>query len=596
MELSEKTQMYQDAVKRHFDFFKNSSTLEQARVKSIVIGENEGYLVPICRVHVDDEELISKLTVWRNEHKYVYPSQFTATPESTKSWMTSRLLDVPDRILFLVENKFGKTIGHLGFANGLAMIKENKSYLEIDNVVRGVKSVDQGLMAKALRSLLDWADEKLMPEQIFLRVFSDNEKAIQFYLKNGFIKDVKLPLTKEVRTDGIYYSDAKAGAKADAEFLKMLFKPAQREIGKEMILTAGPSISALETYYAYDAAKTGWNNKWSFYIKKFEQDFAQYVGTQYALSTSSCTGALHLALLALGVGPGDEVIVPDITWVATANAIAYTGATPIFADIKKDTWCMDPESVKKLITDKTKAIMPVHLYGHATDMIQIMKIAREHKLFVVEDAAPAIGATVQGQKVGSFGDFAAFSFQGAKLTVTGEGGMLVTNNKDLYNKVYSLWDQGRDLSKTFWINETGWKYKMSNVQAAIGLGQLQRVEELIHAKRRIFSWYHDRLKDVKGVRLCYEPENSRSIYWMSSLQVLPGSKLTRDQLREELKKRNVDTRPVFPAISQYPIWKKPQATQAVSKEIGDTAINLPSGVCLKEDQIDYICKMIRELV
>ncbi len=596
MELSEKTQMYQDAVKRHFDFFKDSSTLEQARVKSIVIGENEGYLVPICRVHVEDEELLSKLTIWRNEHKYVYPSQFTATPESTKSWMTSRLLDVPDRILFLVENKFGKTVGHLGFANGLSMVKQNKSYLEIDNVVRGVKSGDQGLMAKALQSLLAWAEEKLMPEEIFLRVFSDNEKAIQFYLKNSFVKDVRLPLTKDVRSDGTYYSDAKPGASVDAEFLKMIFKRPQREIGKEMILTAGPSISALETYYAYDAAKTGWNNKWSFYIKKFEHEFAQYVGTQYAISTSSCTGALHLALLALGVGPGDEVIVPDITWVATANAIAYTGATPIFADIKKDTWCMDPESVKKLITAKTKAIMPVHLYGHATDMVEIMKIANEHKLFVVEDAAPAIGATVQGRKVGSFGDFAAFSFQGAKLTVTGEGGMLVTNNKELYNKVYSLWDQGRDLSKTFWINETGWKYKMSNVQAAIGLGQLQRVEELIYAKRRIFSWYHDRLKDVKNVRLCCEPENTRSIYWMSSLQVLPESKLTRDQLRDELKKRNIDTRPVFPAISQYPIWKKPQATQSVSKEIGDTAINLPSGVCLKEDQIDYICRAIRDLV
>jgi perosamine synthetase len=174
--------------------------------------------------------------------------------------------------------------------------------------------------------------------------------------------------------------------------------------------------------------------------------------------------------------------------------------------------------------------------------------------------------------------------------------MLVTNNKELYQQAYSLWDQGRDLTKTFWINDTGWKYKMSNVQAAIGLGQLQRVEELIHAKRRIFSWYQDRLKNVSAIRLCQEPENTRSIYWMSSLQVLPNSKIGRDQLREELKKRNVDTRPVFPAISQYPIWNKKQETQAVAKEIGDTAINLPSGVCLTETQVDYICKMIRELV
>ncbi len=597
MNYTTKVEMFKSAVKVQYDFFKNTETLEALHVKSITLPNGLGFLIPISRLHLEDTELLEKLTVWRNEHKYVYPSQFTATVESTKSWMKHRLLEVGDRILFLVINKFGKVIGHLGFANAFAALEKGVCALEIDNVIRGVKSCEPGIMSAAIKALMDWAQEKLMPDQIFLRVFSDNQEAINFYLKNSFEKNILIPLYKEEKSDGVYYSEKTVGpSKPAAEFLRMNYVPVQKEQGKEMILTAGPSISALETFYAYDAAKNGWNNKWNTYIKKFEKDFAKYVGTEFALSTSSCTGALHIALLALGVGPGDEVIVPDITWVATANAVAYTGATPIFADIDKNTWCIDPESIKKHITSKTKAIMPVHLYGHACDMDAISKIAKEHKLFIVEDAAPAIGSYYKDKKVGTFGDFAAFSFQGAKLTVSGEGGMLVTNNKAFYDKAYSLWDQGRDLKRTFWINDTGWKYKMSNVQAAIGLGQLERVEELIYAKRRIFSWYEERLKNTSAIKLCYEPAHTRSIYWMSSIQVMPNSRLQRDPLREEMKKRNIDTRPVFPAISQYPIWSKKQATQAVSKEIGDSAINLPSGVCLKEDQIDCVCKVIRELV
>ena len=247
----------------------------------------------------------------------------------------------------------------------------------------------------------------------------------------------------------------------------MRYAPQRTDIGAELILTAGPSISAREASYTLDAARRGWNNEWNKYIRRFESTFADYVGVKYALSTSSCTGALHLALSALGIGPGDEVIVPDVTWVATANAVVYVGATPVFADIDPQTWCLDPKSLQEAITSHTKAIIPVHLYGHPAEMDKIMAIAQAHNLYVVEDAAPAIGAEFRGQKTGTFGHFAAFSFQGAKLAVTGKGGILVTNDETLYKKVYALWDQGRTPG-TFWINEVGWKYKMSNVQAALG--------------------------------------------------------------------------------------------------------------------------------
>ena len=280
--------------------------------------------------------------------------------------------------------------------------------------------------------------------------------------------------------------------------LRMIYSPVRKVDGSEMILTAGPSISAREASYALDAARNGWNRQMDDYIKRFEASFAEYVGTKYAMSTSSCTGALHLALAALEIGPGDEVIVPDLTWVATANAVLYVGATPIFADIESDSWCLDPASFEAAITKRTKAVIPVHLYGHPARMDKIMEIARRHKLYVVEDAAPAIGAEFQGQKTGTFGDFAAFSFQGAKLVVTGEGGMLVTNNDELYAEGSVIWDQGRQPG-TFWINQRGLKYKMSNIQAAFGLGQLERVDELIEAKRRNFIWYQEGLKDVPGI-------------------------------------------------------------------------------------------------
>jgi len=228
-------------------------------------------------------------------------------------------------------------------------------------------------------------------------------------------------------------------------------------------------------------------------------------------------------------------------------------------------------------------------------MDRIMQIARQHNLHVVEDAAPAIGAEFNGTKVGTYGDFAAYSFQGAKLVVTGEGGMIVTNNSELYEKIYVLWDQGRTPG-TFWINKVGLKYKMSNIQAAIGLAQIQRVDELIEAKRRIFSWYAAGLEGVPHIKLNYEAPWARSIYWMSSIELDSASPIGRDALRDALKTRNIDTRPVFPAISQYPIWPVEQSPQPVAKHIGDHAINLPSGVCLTRAQVQYVCDNIREIL
>ena len=584
---------YKKAVRKNFSFMKQTSRFDDLLAKSIHLAESEGYLVPVCELHATDNKIIATLAQWRKENAFAYPTQFTVTNAGTASWLRSQVLDVEDRILFLVLDKHGNPIGHMGFAHAI----NDEGEMEFDNIVRGVKNVLAGLMSHAAEALLNWAEETIGPHAIYLRVFRDNHHAIEFYHRLGFRDDVLLPLRRHVDGDKVNYQPLAENDKAppDQYHLRMIYVPVRKVDGSVMILTAGPSISAREASYALDAARNGWNRQMDAYIKRFEAAFAEYVGTKYAMSTSSCTGALHIALAALGIGPGDEVIVPDLTWVATANAALYVGATPIFADIESDSWCLDPASFEAAITKRTKAVIPVHLYGHPARMDKIMKIARKHNVYVVEDAAPAIGAEFKGQKMGTFGDFAAFSFQGAKLVVTGEGGMLVTNNDELYAKAHVIWDQGR-VPGTFWINQRGLKYKMSNIQAAIGLGQLERVDELIEAKRRIFTWYHKELENVPGINLFVECSWARSIYWMCSILLDEKASITRDTMREELRKRGVDTRPAFPAISQYPIWPKPQKACPTAYRVGSQALNLPSGVCLKREQIQYVCRCIKEIL
>lgn len=362
---------------------------------------------------------------------------------------------------------------------------------------------------------------------------------------------------------------------------------------ESLILTAGPSITEKEINYCKDAVENGWNENWNLYINKFEKTLAQYVNCEFAHSTSSCTGGMHLALLAAGVGEEDEVLVPEITWVATASVVKYVGAKPVFVDIDKHTWTMDPDKIEQLITKKTKAIMPVHLYGHPAEMDKICEIAKKHNLLIIEDAAPSIGAEFKGRKTGSFGNAAVFSFQGAKLLVTGEGGMIVSNDKNLIAKIEKLNAHGRaiDPPAPFWIDEIGYKYKMSNVQAALGLAQLERIEDLIQKKRHIFNRYFDNLSSIDGLLMNKEAEWAKSIYWMSSIYLEKEFPISRNELMKKLKEDKIDSRAVFPAISQYPMWET--QNNPVAKHIGENSINLPSGYHLKDEQIDYISERIK---
>jgi len=344
------------------------------------------------------------------------------------------------------------------------------------------------------------------------------------------------------------------------------------------------------------AVKSGWVSSLGEYITKFEQNFAEYIGVKYALTTSNGTAALHLALASLGIRERDEVIIPDLTFIATANVVTYTGAKPVMVDIEKDTWCIDPKSIKKAVTPKTKAIIPVHIYGHSVNMNEINKIAKQYNLYVIEDAAEAHGAEYKDKKVGSIGDIGTFSFYGNKIITTGEGGMITTDSQKIYEKAKFLRDHAMSKNKRYWHTEVGYNYRMTNLQAALGLAQLERIDELILKKRRIFKWYKEHLGDVDGVKLNTEKKWAKNVYWMICLDFERNFGISRDELMVKLKKKGIDTRPFFYPISQMPMYNNTGKVNPIAYSISQRGFNLPSGVNLKKGQVIYICQQIKEIL
>ncbi|EGK86122.1 DegT/DnrJ/EryC1/StrS family aminotransferase [Microcoleus vaginatus PCC 9802] len=361
----------------------------------------------------------------------------------------------------------------------------------------------------------------------------------------------------------------------------------------ERIPVAGPWITQKEIDYVTDAVTNAWYSNANIYHDRFEKAFANYVGRKYAISLPSCTSGLHLALLSVGVGTGDEVILPDITWIATSAPVSYVGATPVFADIDELSWCLSAQSFADRITPKTKAVIIVDLYGNMPDMDAIQEIADKHGIAVIEDAAEAIGSEYKGRKAGSFGEVSTFSFHGSKTLTTGEGGMLVTDSDDIYQRCLFLRDHGRDPhSKMFWNTEVAYKYKMSSMQAALGLAQLERIEELINRKREIFDWYKDSLGGFSGINLNHEAEWVKNTYWMVTAILDEKLGVQNPELIERLKEKGIDARPFFNPLSTLPAYqgvlRKPQPQNTVSLSLSPFGINLPSALNLTQEQVNYI--------
>lgn len=366
---------------------------------------------------------------------------------------------------------------------------------------------------------------------------------------------------------------------------------------KSRIPYTKPSITELEVAYATEAARYGWGERCYEYIARFEKSFKAHLGIGFALATSSCTGALHMGLSALGIGPGDEVIMADINWIATASPIVHLGAKPVFVDILPDSWCIDPELVEHAITPNTKAIIAVHLYGNLCEMDKLLAIGNKYNIPIIEDAAEAIGSIYHGKRAGTIDSkFGVFSFHGTKTLTTGEGGMFVTDDPELYERVLTLSNHGRSRSQArqFWPDMVGFKYKMSNIQAAIGLAQLERIQTLIDSKRRIFNAYKN---NFAGLPVVLNPESENTIngYWMPTIVVNESVPFDRANLLECFNKENIDGRVFFWPLSDTGHFKECKPTP-VAHRVYSRAVNLPSYHDLTNEEITRVCNIVRPFI
>ena len=361
---------------------------------------------------------------------------------------------------------------------------------------------------------------------------------------------------------------------------------------------AEPEIGEEELKNVIEAVKSGWVSSKGKFIEEFENLFAKYIGVKYGVATSNGTVALHLALAALDVGPHDEVIVPDLTFVATINAVLYVGAKPVIVDIDPNYWCLDPSKLREAITSRTKAIIPVHLYGHPCHMDAIMEVAVRHGLYVIEDSAEAHGAEYKGRKIGSFGHISCFSFYGNKIITTGEGGMCLTNDEELAEKMKTLRDHGMDPKKRYWHNVIGFNYRMTNLQAALGVAQLSKIEEFIEKKRRIARLYAEGLSSIEGITLHPEMPWAKCVYWLYSILINEEKTgITKDKLAEKLQNCGIETRNIFYPLHEMPPYKKyAKLSYPASSAISRKGLSLPSSVKLSEEDITYITQKIKEAI
>jgi perosamine synthetase len=357
-----------------------------------------------------------------------------------------------------------------------------------------------------------------------------------------------------------------------------------------------PSLDEKELLYVSECILTNWISSKGKFVTQFEDMFSKFCGTKYAVSTTSGTTALHLALLALDIKEGDEVILPSLTFIATANVVKHCGATPVFVDSEIETWNIDPYLIEQAITSKTKAIIPVHIYGHPADMDPILSIAKKYNLYVIEDSAEAHGALYKGKKVGSMGHLGAFSFYGNKVITTGEGGMVITDSEELYNKMQILKSHGMDPEIKYLHPVLGYNYRLTNIQAAIGVAQMEKIDTLIEKKRKISGWYKEGLTGIKGITLPPEKKWAKNVYWMYSILINEAiTGISRDELMNKLTELGIETRPFFYPVHKQPIYNSKQILP-VAEKLSREGINLPSAVNLDENKVRNVVKEIKRIL
>ena len=374
---------------------------------------------------------------------------------------------------------------------------------------------------------------------------------------------------------------------------------------QKRITSAGPSITQAEIDLVTEAIKVGWQDKMSWYIEQFVEEFSQYVGVEYCLPTAHCTDAIHLAMLALEIGPGDEVIVPDLTWVASAAPILYVGATPVFADVDPLSWCVTAESIERRITDRTKAVLVVDLLGNMPEWHEILELCQKRGIRIIEDAAEGLGATYKGRQAGTFGEISLFSFNATKLIMSGQGGALCTNDPKLFKQAKLHSHHGIDKELTgryYWSNVLGYNYNWTNLQAALALAQLRRIDELIAYKKWSFREYEKGLSGVEGIQLSAAKPDIDPTYWISVAIIDPCYGIKKEELCRRFDEFQIDMRPLFYPVSSMPPFKPFVSGKTMKEEnpisygLSDYGICLPNGNNLDEADTYRVCESLKEII
>lgn len=354
-----------------------------------------------------------------------------------------------------------------------------------------------------------------------------------------------------------------------------------------------PNLGDLEKKYLIKAIDTNFVSVVGPFVSEFEEKFAQYIGAEKAVSTQSGTAALHMALYQLGIGEGDEVIVPALTFIATINPVLFVRAKPVIVDIDPITWNIDPQEIKKAITKKTKAIIPVHLYGSVSNIEEIIEIAQENNLFVIEDATESLGATYKNRQTGTFGDFGCFSFNGNKLITTGGGGMIVSNNQKKAKHIKFLVNQARDTSKGYYHPELGFNYRMTNIEASLGLAQLERIENFLKKKRKFRKIYQEAFNDLPYIKFQEESDNASGSWWLTCINI-DKRNIDIDNLMLKLKEKGIPTRRIFIPANEMPYLKEFSKPCPNAYEIYNRSICLPSSTLNEEEDIRKAALIIKE--
>jgi len=405
---------------------------------------------------------------------------------------------------------------------------------------------------------------------------------VRRYLLNGFdlnqsVKELKIPMCiyASVTDD---HSDMLKKMNSKIRVLPIAddeLKPVDylQYDERKHIPVAIPNLEGNELKYVTDAMLSTWISSSGEYIDAFEKTFPQYIGVEFGVATTNGTVALSLALLALGIKNGDEIIVPDLTFAATINSVLHVNATPVIVDVEKDSWCIDPVEIEKAITKKTKAIIPVHLYGQSCDMAKIMSIAEMNNLYVIEDCAEAHGAEFEGKKVGGFGDISCFSFFGNKIITTGEGGMCLTNSPEINKKMRQYRDHGMSLEKRYWHEVVGYNYRMTNLQAAIGCAQIERIETILSERAEIENSYRTIFKKFPFIQRQALFKNRKKVTWLVSALV---DESEVEPLIELFSKNKIDVRKFFYPLSEMPIYSQYLFSNKNAKQISKQGVCFPT--------------------